>query len=141
MGNVFETCSTHSSVKKLLRECKGAGVTFLVPTDKQRPWSPPIGYQCVYESYFRKDTKLWFPIPRLITSCTFCLDVAISHFLKGSLCIAVALMVMAAEIDISMSVRTFKELTFLKHMHESLYSVKMRPSYNILTRHPNKTHN
>lgn len=141
MGNVFGTCSTPSGVKKLLRECRGAGVTFLVPTDKQRSWSPPIAYQCVYEFYFRKDTKLWFSIPRLITSCAFCLDVAISQFLKGSLHIAVALMVMGAEIDISMSVRTFEELTFLKHMHESLYSVKMSPSYNILTGHPNKTHN
>jgi len=45
--NVEETCSTPSSVKALLRKCGGAGVTFLIPTKSQRPWSPPLGFQCV----------------------------------------------------------------------------------------------
>ena len=48
--NVEETRSTPSSVKALLRECGGVGVTFLIPTRSQRPWSPPLGFQCVYES-------------------------------------------------------------------------------------------
>uniref|UniRef100_A0A0D2ZRR4 Uncharacterized protein n=1 Tax=Brassica oleracea var. oleracea TaxID=109376 RepID=A0A0D2ZRR4_BRAOL len=47
--NVKETCSTPSSVKALLRECGGVGVTFLIPTRSQRPWSPPLGFQCVYD--------------------------------------------------------------------------------------------
>ncbi|KAL0699796.1 hypothetical protein Bca4012_055918 [Brassica carinata] len=45
-GNVFGTCSTHSSVRGLLRRYRGAGVTYLIPSAEQRPWSPPIGYQC-----------------------------------------------------------------------------------------------
>ena len=45
--NVEETRSTPSSVKALLRKCGGAGVTFLIPTKSQRPWSPPLGFQCV----------------------------------------------------------------------------------------------
>lgn len=66
--NVEKTRSTPNSVKKLLREHHGLGITFLIPSESQRPWSPPIGYQCVYESYFQDETKLWFPIPRLVTS-------------------------------------------------------------------------
>ena len=49
--NVEETHSTPS------------GVIFLILTRSQRPWSPPLGFQCVYESYFQSETKLWFPIP------------------------------------------------------------------------------
>ncbi|XP_013708760.1 meiosis-specific protein ASY2-like [Brassica napus] len=138
-GNVFSSCSSNETVKNLLRENGGAGVTFLIPSTDQRPWSPPVGYQCVYESYFKDQTKLWFPIPRLITSYAFRRDIAISQLLNGSLRIAVMLMVMTAEMDVSMSVRVFEELTFTKAEPNGIFSVKMRASYNVLTGHPNKT--
>ena len=48
--NVTKTQSTPNSVKKLMRERHGLGVTFLIPSASPRPWSPPVGYQCVYES-------------------------------------------------------------------------------------------
>lgn len=76
--NVFPSYSTHSSVKHLLKSCGAVGVTYLIPSVRQRPWSPPAGYQCVYESYFGVDTKLWFPIPRLITEYVRCRGVAIT---------------------------------------------------------------
>ena len=138
-GNVFDSCSSHKTVKDLLRRSGGAGVTYIIPSKGQRPWSPPIGYQCVYESYFGDHTKLWFPIPRLITSYAFRRDIAICQLLNGSLRIAVMLMVMAAEIDVSMSVRVFEELTFTKAEPHGIFSVKMRSSYNVLSGHPNKT--
>ena len=114
--NVEATRSTPSSVKILLRECVGVGVNFLIPTKTQRPWSPPVGFQCVYESYFQNETRLWFPIPRLVTSYVRRRDAAISQFLNGSFRLPVALFVMAAEIDMSMNVRAFEELTYLKSM-------------------------
>ena len=111
----------------------------MIPTKAQRPWSPPAGFECVYQSYFQNETKLWFPIPRLVISYARRRDAAISQFLNGSLRISVALMVMAAEIDVSMSVRTFEELTYLKLMGEGLYSIQMRPNYNVIADHPNRT--
>lgn len=114
---------------------------FIIPRDDQRPWSPLAGYHCVYEAYIQDDTKPWFPIPRLIKSYAFRRDVAISQFLNGSFRIAVTLIVMAAEIDISLNVRAFEELTFVKPVKEGLYSVKMLPNYYILVGHPNKTPN
>ena len=89
----YITRSTPSSVKILLRRCSGHGVTFLIPAKAQRPWSPPVGFQCVYESYFQDETRLWFPIPRLVTSYARRHDAAISQFLNGSLRLAVAMMV------------------------------------------------
>ncbi|KAG2250672.1 hypothetical protein Bca52824_080808 [Brassica carinata] len=114
--NIEETRSTPSSVKALLRECEGTGVTFLIPTRSQRPWSPPLGFQCVYESYFQDETKLWFPIPRLITSYVRRRDAAISQFFNGAFRTSVTLMVTAAEIDVSMSFQTLEELTYTKSM-------------------------
>lgn len=140
-GNVFATRSNHSSVRDLLRRYKGVGVTYIIPSAEQRPWSPPIGYQCLYESYFEDHGKLWFPIPRLITSYVRRRGVAISQLKIGSIRNAVMLMVMAAELDISMTVRVFEELTTTKAEADCLFSVKMRPSYNVLTGHPRKTTN
>ena len=74
-----------------------------------------------------------------MTSYAFRRDIAISQLLNGSLRIAVMLMVMAAEIDISMSVRMFEELTFTKAEPNGIFSVKMRANNNVLTGHPNKT--
>ncbi|XP_013617627.1 PREDICTED: uncharacterized protein LOC106324154 [Brassica oleracea var. oleracea] len=48
---------------------------------------------------------------------------------------------MAAEIDVSINVRAFEELTYLKSMGEGLYSIQMRPNYNIIVGHPNRTNN
>ena len=62
----------------------------------------------------------------------------IGQFLNGSLHVVVALLVMAAEIDVSMSFRAFEELTYLKPMGEGLFSIQMRPTYNA-TGLPNKT--
>ena len=72
-------------------------------------------------------------------SYAFRRDIAIPQLLNGSLRIAVMLMVLAAEIDISMSVRVFEELTFTKAEPNGVFSVKMRSNYNVLTGYPNKT--
>ncbi|KAL0715435.1 hypothetical protein Bca4012_064757 [Brassica carinata] len=66
-------------------------------------------------------------------------DVAISQMVNGSFRLMVALLVMAAEIGISLCPRAFEELTSVSALEPGLYSVKMRPSYNIITGHPVKT--
>lgn len=62
-ADVFPTCSTLASVSALLWAHKAFGVTFMIPLGDQRPWSPPVGYHCVYESFFGADARLWFHIP------------------------------------------------------------------------------
>ena len=138
---VEETKSTPRSVKKILRSKGATGVTFLIPTKEQRPWSPPIGYQTVYESYFQEDTRCWFPIPRVITAYARRRDIAISQLLNGSLRLAVTLSVLAEQIDMPMSVRSFEEMTSITDMKDGTYSVKMRPNCNVCAGHPNKTQN
>ncbi|KAF8107759.1 hypothetical protein N665_0117s0030 [Sinapis alba] len=84
------------------------------------------------------DTKLWFPIPRLVTSYVRRRDGTISQFLNGSWRLAVALMVMAAEINVTLNVRVFEELTYVNPLDEGLWSIKMRPNYNVVKGYPNK---
>ena len=46
---------------------------------------------------------------------------------------------MAAEIDVYLSVRAFEELTSINPLDDVLLSIKMRPNYNVVGGHPNKT--
>ena len=46
---------------------------------------------------------------------------------------------MAAEIDVTLSVRAFGELKSIKPLDEGLLSIKMRPNYNVIGGHPSKT--
>ena len=50
-------------------------------------------------------------------------------------------MVTAAEINVSMSVRTLEELTYTKSMGDGLFSIHMRPNYNVIIDHPSRTAN
>ncbi|KAF8087109.1 hypothetical protein N665_0599s0005 [Sinapis alba] len=138
-ADVYPTCSTRQSVSSLLKGLKAYGVTFIIPRSDQHLWSPPVGYQCVYESFFGEDSKLWIPIPRLITSYCYRRDITLSQLMNGAVRIAVALMVMAAEIDVSMSVRVFKEITQTQPKPNSLFAVHTRSGLQILTGHPTKT--
>ncbi|KAF8064711.1 hypothetical protein N665_1172s0008 [Sinapis alba] len=110
-SNVESSRSTTNSVETILRSLTANGVTFIIPRKDQRPWTPPMGYQCVYESYFQNDTRLWFPIPRIVTAYAFRRGVALSNLINGSIRLMVALSVMAAEAGSSLSVRAFEELT------------------------------
>ncbi|KAG2264977.1 hypothetical protein Bca52824_072056 [Brassica carinata] len=120
-GDVAPTHSTLEGVSLLMEANRASG----------RPWSPPVGYCCVYESFFGEDSRLWFPIPRLITSYCFRRGIAISQLMNRAIRIAVALMVMAAEIDVSLTVRIFEELTQVQPKPNGLYSVQMRSGLNV----------
>ncbi|CAF1968757.1 unnamed protein product [Brassica napus] len=53
-GDVLLTQSSVGTVLLLLKGCKACGVTLIIPRAEQHPWSAPIGYHCVYESFFRR---------------------------------------------------------------------------------------
>lgn len=107
----------------------------------QRLWSPHVGYICVDESWFQKAAKLRFPIPRLITSHCSWGAISLPQLTTSSTRIAVSLMVIAAEIDISMSVRVFEEMTCASVQEDTGYMyTKMLLACNIVTGHPSNSH-
>lgn len=62
-----------------------------------------------------------------------------TQLMIGAVKIDVALMVMAAEIDVSMSVRVFEELKQTQPKPNGLFTVQMRSRLHILTGHPSVT--
>ncbi|KAF2599571.1 hypothetical protein F2Q68_00010990 [Brassica cretica] len=110
-GDVLLTQSSVGTVLLLLKGCKACG----------------------------EDSRLWFLIPCLITSYCSPRGIALTQLMTGVIRIFVALAVMAAEIDVSMSNRIFEELTQIQPKPNGLYTVQMRSGLQILTGHSSRT--
>ncbi|KAL0701752.1 hypothetical protein Bca4012_057874 [Brassica carinata] len=48
-------------------------------TVDERPWTPPFGWMCLYEAFFTH-SRLWFPLPRLLTPYAAARDIALTQF-------------------------------------------------------------
>ncbi|KAF8053248.1 hypothetical protein N665_1443s0004 [Sinapis alba] len=127
----------HLSAKKNQR-CPPAGFSFLVPADHQRPWIPPAGYACVYESWFT-NCSLWWPLPEFLMTYCHRRKIALSQYTANGIRILVTLIVLAAESGIKMSVRLFEELTTPSiTVKTGFFYGKMVPKYNVITGKPSK---
>ncbi|KAF8116589.1 hypothetical protein N665_0016s0020 [Sinapis alba] len=132
--NHFPTRSTFKSVCRLvLQTSPPAGFSFLIPADHQRPWTPPAGYACVYESWFT-NCSLWWPLPEFLTTYCHRRRIALGQYTANRIRILVTLTVLAAELGISMSVRLFEELTTPSITAKTgFFYGKMVPKYNVIT--------
>ncbi|KAF8093676.1 hypothetical protein N665_0381s0035 [Sinapis alba] len=105
--NHFPTRSSFKSVRRLILQTNPpAGFSFLIPADHQRPWTPPAGYACVYESWFTS-CSLWWPLPEVLTTYCHRRRIALGQYTANGIRILVTLIVLAAELGISMSVHLF----------------------------------
>ncbi|KAF8095368.1 hypothetical protein N665_0335s0016 [Sinapis alba] len=137
--NHFPTRSTFKSVRRLILQTNPpAGFSFLIPADHQRPWTPPAGYACVYESWFTS-CSLWWPLPEFLTTYCHRRRIALGQYTANGIRILVTLTVLAAELGISMSVRLFEELTTPSITAKTgFFYGKMVPKYNVITEKPSK---
>ncbi|KAF8116597.1 hypothetical protein N665_0016s0027 [Sinapis alba] len=137
--NHFPTRSTFKSVRRLvLQTSPPAGFSFLNPVDHQRPWTPPAGYACVYESWFT-NSSLWWPLPEFLTSYCHRRRIALGQYTANGISILVTLTVLAAELGIKMLVRLFEELTTPSiTVKTRFFYGKMVPKYNVIIRKPSK---
>ncbi|KAF8114435.1 hypothetical protein N665_0037s0012 [Sinapis alba] len=137
--NHFPTRSTLKSVRRLvLQTSPPAGFSFLIPADHQRPWTPPAGYACVYESWFT-NCSLWWPLPEFLTTYCHRRRIALGQYTANGIRILVTLTVLAAELGITMPVRLFEELTTPSITAKTgFFYGKMVPKYNVITGKPSK---
>ncbi|KAF8087537.1 hypothetical protein N665_0579s0003 [Sinapis alba] len=137
--NHFPTRSTFKSVRILILQTNPpAGFSFLIPADHQRPWTPPAGYACVYESWFTS-CSLWWPLHEFLTTYCHRRRIALGQYTANGIRILVTLTVLAAELGISMSVRLFEELTTPSITAKTgFFYGKMVPKYNVITGKPSK---
>lgn len=70
-GNQEFTGSTlllEDSLKRMRKKCGfSREIEVRLPLKEERPWSAPPGWICLYSQYFLQ-SRLWFPLPRLLTS-------------------------------------------------------------------------
>ncbi|KAF8093431.1 hypothetical protein N665_0383s0059 [Sinapis alba] len=105
---------------------------------EERPWTPPAGYACVYESWFT-NCSLWWPLPEFLTTYCHRRRIALGQYTANGIRILVTLTVLAAELGISMSVCLFEELTTPSITTKTgFFYGKMVPKYNIITEKPSK---
>ncbi|KAF8090994.1 hypothetical protein N665_0459s0002 [Sinapis alba] len=137
--NHFPTRSTFKSVRRLVLQTNPpAGFSFLILADHQRPWTPPAGYACVYESWFT-NYSLWWPLPEFLTTYCHRRRIALGQYTANGIRILVTLTVLAAELGISMSVRLFEELTTPSITAKTgFFYGKIVPKYNVITGKPSK---
>ncbi|KAF8053226.1 hypothetical protein N665_1447s0001 [Sinapis alba] len=137
--NHFPTRSTFKSVRRLvLQTSPPAGFSFLIPADHQRPWTPPAGYACAYESWFT-NCSLWWPLPEFLTTYCHRRRIALGQYTANGIRILVTLTVLASELGTKMSVHLFEELTTPSiTVRTGFFYGKMVPKYNVITGKPPK---
>ncbi|KAF8046556.1 hypothetical protein N665_3624s0001 [Sinapis alba] len=137
--NPLPTRSSFNSVRRLVFQTELThGFTFLIPDEHQRPWTPPSGYVCVYESWFN-NCRLWWPLLELLMIYCSRRKIALGQYTANEIRIMVALMVLAAELDIKMSFRLFEELTTPSITAKTgFFYGKMVSKYSVLTGKPSK---
>ncbi|KAF8113120.1 hypothetical protein N665_0056s0025 [Sinapis alba] len=137
--NQLPTKSTFKSVFRLILQTDlPAGFSFLIPAIHQRPWTPPAGYACVYESWFL-NCSLWWPLPEFLTTYCSRRKIALGQYTGNGIRILVTLTVLAAELGIKMSARLLEELTTPSiTIKTGFFYGKMVPKYNVITGKPTK---
>ncbi|KAF8100692.1 hypothetical protein N665_0218s0030 [Sinapis alba] len=137
--NHLPTKSTFKSVRRLILQTDPpAGFSILLLTIHQRPWTPPAGYACVYESWFL-NCSLWWPLPEFLTTYCSKQKIALGQYTANGIRILVTLSVLATELGIKMSACLLEELTTPSiTMKTGFFYGKMVPQYNVITGKPTK---
>ncbi|KFK31311.1 hypothetical protein AALP_AA6G096300 [Arabis alpina] len=89
-----------------------AGIRILIPKKKERPWSPPDGFMCLYESFFRYG-GLWFPIPRILLEYCARRRISISQLTPAAIRNVCGILIMAVELGRAISRRQLDEIVQL----------------------------
>ncbi|KFK43465.1 hypothetical protein AALP_AA1G128700 [Arabis alpina] len=101
--------STYDSLEKLRGDDDWSGIDIRIPRPHERPWTPPEGFMCLYESYFNHG-GMWFPIPRLALEYCEVRRVAPSQLTCASYRNICAILTMAAELGRSVNLAQLEEM-------------------------------
>ncbi|KFK33831.1 hypothetical protein AALP_AA5G065700 [Arabis alpina] len=107
----FKTTSTMGAIHTFADQT-WAGIRILIPKKKERPWSPPDGFMCLYESFFRYG-GLWFPIPRILLEYCARRRISISQLTPAAIRNVCGILIMAAELGRAVSRRQLDEIVQL----------------------------
>ncbi|KAL0684554.1 hypothetical protein Bca4012_051402 [Brassica carinata] len=111
------------------------------PNANERRWTPPPGWMCLYEAFFTH-LRLWFPLPRLLTSYAAARDIALTQFTPAAMRNVVAPLVLGAEVGFDVDLRFFKELANISRNPgtPNTFYINIKSRYDILRGRVNKAH-
>ncbi|KFK31366.1 hypothetical protein AALP_AA6G103100 [Arabis alpina] len=127
----FKTTSTMEAINTFADQTL-AGIRILDPKKKERSWSPPDGFMCLYESFFRYG-GLWFPIPRVLLEYCTRRRISISQLTPAAIRNVCGILIMAAELGRAISRRQLDEIVQLGCLDAtSRFYVASRPRCRLL---------
>lgn len=110
-GVVRSSQLNEDSLKRLRKKCDfPEDIESQVPLPEERLWSTPPGWICLYSLYFAQ-SKLWFPLLRLLTSYDQNRDVAISQMSPAATRNMVVALVLGAEVDVDVDAGFFEAIS------------------------------
>ncbi|KFK22393.1 hypothetical protein AALP_AAs59258U000100, partial [Arabis alpina] len=101
--------SSYETIERIRGDDDWSGVYIRIPRPHERPWSPPEGFLCLYECYF-KHGGMWFPIPKLALEYCEARRVAPSQLTYASYRNICAILTMAAELGRSVNLAQLEEM-------------------------------
>ncbi|XP_018509041.1 uncharacterized protein LOC108869292 [Brassica rapa] len=125
-GFVGSSLLTEDALRRMWKKCGfSQEIEAQVLLEKERPWSAPPGWVCLYSLYFLQ-SRLWFPLPRLLTSYAVKRDVAISQMSPADIRNMVIALVLGAEVDVDVDVEFFKMISQMNFITDETFSVSIK---------------
>ncbi|KAG5388404.1 hypothetical protein IGI04_029945 [Brassica rapa subsp. trilocularis] len=125
-GFVGSSLLTEDALRRMWKKCGfSQEIEAQVLLEKERPWSAPPGWVCLYSLYFLQ-SRLWFPLPRLLTSYAVKRDVAISQMSPAAIRNMVIALVLGAEVDVDVDVEFFKMISQMNFITDETFSVSIK---------------
>ncbi|KAF3607989.1 hypothetical protein DY000_02046823 [Brassica cretica] len=110
---------------KILLPTSRSKIETRLPSNEERPWSAPPGWICLYRQYFLQ-SRLWFPLPRMLTSYATKRDVAISQMSPAAIRNMVISMVLGAEVNVDVDAEFFEMISQMNLITGKTLSVSIK---------------
>lgn len=133
---------TPAMLEVIARTCRfPSRLQMRVPTSDERPWTAPPGWVCLYEAFFTH-SRLWFPLPRLLTLYAAARDIALTQFTPAAMRNVVVALVMGAEVGIDVDIRFFEELANISRNPgtRNTFYINIKSRHGILRGRVNNAH-
>ncbi|XP_013679766.1 uncharacterized protein LOC106384330 [Brassica napus] len=117
---------TEDALKRMWKKCGFSWeIKAQISLEEEKPWSAPPGWVCLYSLSFLQ-SRLWFPLPQLLTSYATNRDVAISQMSLAAIRNMVIALVRGAEVDADVYVEFFEMFSQMNFTKDETFSVSIK---------------
>ncbi|KFK22736.1 hypothetical protein AALP_AAs62920U001500, partial [Arabis alpina] len=125
--------SSYETIERLRGDDDWSGIDIRIARPRERPWSPPEDFLCLYECYFSHG-GMWFPIPKLALEYCEARRVAPSQLTCASYRNICTILTMAAELGWSVNLAQLEDMVGIAKFGDcGRFYASMRSGNMILT--------